>query len=249
MQATHLDMQAALAARAVLYGLLQRVFSEAPNQKLHEQENSEVVRESLHTYARIAALFDIEKGSFETAAWPTVENIACNVVETTLEGEYNRLFVGVGKPAVCVWESVLLSGNPALFQINTLEVRRFYERYDLRSRDCPRTADDHIAIELAFLRELAIRVISLQKGARFEEGDCEPGGGCSSMPLDMVLDRELRDLLRAQADFLREHLGMWADGFAEQVVEQDRSGYFCQYARLLVSFVNVDQRVLAACLN
>ena len=138
----------------------------------------------------------------------------------SLDGEYNRLFVGVGKPAVCMWESVYATGNASLFQENTLAVRRIYERFGLQSRDYPRVADDHLAIELAFMRELALRAMQGQAAERNE-------------------------VLAAQLDFIEKHLGTWVGSFAIQVNEQDRTGHYRNYASLLDDFIELDREVLS----
>lgn len=211
-----------LAARAVIYGLLQRVFSETPDELLHERERSEIVVEALDVYRSLAASARAREDASTLSPCGEPECPAAGSLEhPTLEGEYNRLFVGVGKPAVCVWESVYLTGNSSLFQTNTLHVRRFYEQFGLQSRDRPRAADDHIAIELAFLRELALRSLD-------SEGD------------------ERCRLLRAQLDFLELHLGKWVHSFADNVVEADRTGYYGGYARLLGAFVETDLCALAS---
>lgn len=223
MHWTHdIDEDMVLAARALIYGLLQRVFSEIPDSLLSEQERSEIVIEALGVYRDIALLIgkheDAAALSPDRAPSRTTEN---TLVQPSLEGEYNRLFVGVGKPAVCVWESVYLTGNSSLFQASTLQVRHFYKRFGLQSRDRIHVADDHIAIELAFLRELAIRALDLDGEER-----CE--------------------LLQAQRDFLQQHLGRWIISFTDNVMNADKIGYYCDYARLLRSFVAIDQHALTS---
>lgn len=223
MHSTHdIDESMVLAARAMIYGLLQRVFSETPDALLHEQERSEIVAEALAVYRSLATpLRACENASALSPYGGPERSAAGSPAHPSLEGEYNRLFVGVGKPAVCVWESVYLTGNSSLFQENTLQVRRFYERFGLQSRDHLRVADDHVAIELAFLRELAIR-------SSGSEGNVK------------------RRLLSAQLDFLEHHLGKWVGDFADNVIHADITGYYDHYARLLESFVETDRCALAS---
>ena len=131
-----------------------------------------------------------------------------DAVPLTLEGEYNRLFVGVGKPAVCMWESIYATGINALFQPNTLEVRNVYLRNGFKPLGMGKVADDHMAIELAFMRELALETTRAGEAQR-------------------------ASLLTEQRLFLEEHLLRWVDAFAERVVEHDRSGYYRDYAACL----------------
>lgn len=217
-----IDETMALAARTVMYGLLQRVFAEVPDEALHEMEGSEVTGQALDVYRSLAAHFGMpdEESAFSPKGKPSALEGKNASLPLSLEGEFNRLFVGVGKPAVSVWESVYRTGDSSLFQPNTLEVRRCYEAFGLQSRDYPRVADDHLAIELAFLRELAIRTIGIES------------------------DRK-QALLCAQRDFLLHHLSAWVDAFADNVAKADRAGYFSHYARLLKAFVKIDTHVLS----
>lgn len=102
----------------------------------------------------------------------------------TLEGEYNRLFVGVGKPAVCMWESIYATGINALFQPNTLEVRNVYLRNGFKPLGMGKVADDHMAIELAFMRELALettRAGEAQRGVAADGAATVSGGAPTSL--------------------------------------------------------------------
>lgn len=260
-QERSLDLESVLVSRAVMYGLLQRVFSEVPDEDLAANEACEVVGQcfavledacglrdcrSCMAAPWLGASEDPERGGSEgsvgdaaggdgiavdatSIATDDVADSSCSGVDAagdgavrtplTLEGEYNRLFVAVGKPAVCPWESMHLTGINALFQQNTIEVRRFYARHGLEARDAGRVADDHMAIELAFMREVALQ-------AAKEEGSLRS------------------ELLHAQRQFLSEHLICWVDSFAEQVIQQDRSGYYCGYARLLADFIARDAVLL-----
>lgn len=216
-----LDENMVLAARAVLYGLLQRVFSETPDDLLHEQERSEITGKALEVYRNLALQSNAYKNADPLSPITKPEPQAVDSpAQPSLEGEYNRLFVGVGKPAVSVWESVYLTGNSSLFQASTLQVRRCYERFGLQSRDRPRVADDHLAIELAFLRELAIQTMRAEGAER-------------------------KQILQAQRDFIIEHLAKWIHAFAGNVAETDKTGYYSDYAQLLECFVETDLYALS----
>ena len=195
-----------LVARAAMYGLLQRVFSDVPDRALAENESCEVMDQCFEVLGEAWGLRDCRTCKVGEGAGPKAPDAA----PLTLEGEYNRLFVGVGKPAVCMWESIYATRVNALFQPNTLEVRNVYLR---------NVADDHMAIEFAFMRELALETTRAGEAQR-------------------------ASLLTEQRLFLEEHLLRWVDAFAERVVEHDRSGYYRDYARLLADFVDKDAAFL-----
>ena len=145
-----------LVARAAMYGLLQRVFSDVPDRALAENESCEVMDQCFEVLGEAWGLRDCRTCKVGEGAGPKVPEQDIDAVPLTLEGEYNRLFVGVGKPAVCMWESIYATGINALFQPNTLEVRNVYLRNGFKPLGMGKVADDHMAIELAFMRELAL---------------------------------------------------------------------------------------------
>ena len=105
-----------LVARAAMYGLLQRVFSDVPDRALAENESCEVMDQCFEVLGESWGLRDCPTCKVGEGAGPKAPDAA----PLTLEGEYNRLFVGVGKPAVCMWESIYATRVNALFQPNTL---------------------------------------------------------------------------------------------------------------------------------
>ena len=220
MAGLQFDVEMALGARAVLYGLFQRVFAEVPDEALREHEQSDVVATAFEVYRGLAAQLGVEAERLTAPSASEEVTASADGTARTLSGEYNRLFVGVGKPDVCMWESIYTTGNAALFQEHTLTVRRFFQRFGLQSRDYPRTADDHLAIELAFMREMAIRSMMAESDERLK-------------------------LLEAQAEFLRDHLGTWVGKFAGQVSDAGAPAYYREYADALATFIQVDAAVLS----
>lgn len=208
-----------LVARAAMYGLLQRVFSDVPDRALAENESCEVMDQCFEVLGEAWGLRDCRTCKVGEGAGPKVPEQDIDAVPLTLEGEYNRLFVGVGKSAVCMWESIYATGINALFQPNTLEVRNVYLRNGFKPLGMGKVADDHMAIELAFMRELALEATRAGEAQR-------------------------ASLLTEQRLFLEEHLLRWVDAFSERVVEHDRSGYYRDYARLLADFVDKDAAFL-----
>ena len=214
------DIEETLVARSALYGLLQRVFSDVPDDDLARNESSAVMDQCFDVLRLAYGLEDRRSVAIGEVAARAQSDGTCMETDWTLEGEYTRLFVGVGKPAVCLWESICITGVNALFQPGTLAVRQFYASLGFEARDKGRVADDHMAIELAFMRELALAA-------------------------SRELNPRRMELLQAQCAFLAEHLSRWVDSFAEQVVASDKSGYYAGYARLLADFVACDGEFLA----
>ena len=100
-----------LVARAAMYGLLQRVFSDVPDRALAENESCEVMDQCFEVLGEAWGLRDCRTCKVGEGAGPKVPEQDIDAVPLTLEGEYNRLFVGVGKPAVCMWEIYLRYGD------------------------------------------------------------------------------------------------------------------------------------------
>ena len=122
-----------------------------------------------------------------------------------LKTDYVRLFSGIGKSPVIPWESVYFSDNRLLFQEQTLDVRAWYRRFGLEAEKIHREPDDHIGLELLFLSHLAalgIQALNEQNNARFEE------------------------LLNAQREFLKQHLGAWALTWCGLVEENARTDFY-----------------------
>lgn len=173
-----------LVARAAMYGLLQRVFSDVPDRALAENESCEVMDQCFEVLGEAWGLRDCRTCKVGEGAGPKVPEQDIDAVPLTLEGEYNRLFVGVGKPAVCMWESIYATGINALFQPNTLEVRNVYLRNGFKPLGMGKVADDHMAIELAFMRELALettRAGEAQRGVAADGAATVSGGAPTSL--------------------------------------------------------------------
>jgi TorA maturation chaperone TorD len=132
-----------------------------------------------------------------------VENGLTDDTLKNLQTDFTRLFIGADKVLAPPWESVHFGDDRLLFQQRTLRVRAWYQRFGLEAERIHQEPDDHIGLELLFLSHLAklgIQALSDQDNARFEE------------------------LLEAQREFVRDHLGAWAltwCGLVEQHAKTD----------------------------
>lgn len=130
-----------------------------------------------------------------------------------LRADYMQLFIGAGVVKAPPWESVYFSEDRLIFQEETLQVRRWYQRYGLQAPRLNREPDDHLGLELAFLAHLA------QAGvAAFERAD----------------EATAADLLDAQADFLAEHPLRWVAQWNALVQQHARTDFYRGIARLTV---------------
>jgi TorA maturation chaperone TorD len=130
-----------------------------------------------------------------------------------LRADYTQLFIGVGAVKAPPWESVYFSEDRLIFQEQTLQVRRWYQRYGLQVQRLNQEPDDHLGLELAFLAHLA------QAGvAALEQGH----------------DAAAAELLDAQADFLAEHPLRWAAQWNALVQQHARTDFYRGIARLTV---------------
>jgi TorA maturation chaperone TorD len=126
--------------------------------------------------------------------------------------DYLALFGGLGAPLASPWESSYLSGDGGLiFQAETLDVRRWYERYGLQVRQKYHEPDDAIMFEFEFIAHLARQAVEA-----YSQGD----------------EQKFESLLEAQRDFLREHLFRWGFHWCERTSEHARTDFYRGLAKL-----------------
>lgn len=209
------------AARLVLYALFQKAFGAEPESSLFDLIDGEVVLEACDAFAE--ALDEGEGCSFK-ASFGSFREDAATAWSRSPEGvraDYTRLFVGPAALPAPPWESVHRQG--ALFQTSTLEVRRAYVAQGLVAEGSPRVADDHLAMELDFMRALCSRAL-----ASLHSGDVQCAERC----------------IGAQRTFLDEHLLVWTGSFAAALAREEASVY-AGCGTLLALFVQLDRGIAA----
>jgi putative dimethyl sulfoxide reductase chaperone len=122
-----------------------------------------------------------------------------------LQADYTRLFVGPGKVLAPLWESVYYGEERLTFQEETLDVRRWYQRFGLELVNLYHEPDDHIGLELAFLAHLAGKAL-----AALEAGD----------------QAGFHSFLQAQKQFLTGHPLRWVFDWCALVEEQCRTDFY-----------------------
>lgn len=220
------DLAGHLAARWYLYSFFQRAFGRQPDSLLLNEIDGGRFGSA---YAECTGISPLTNSIEETEGARPNASDSPGCAEARLEkmaSAYTRFFVGPGKPTMVPWESVQADGEDVLFGSSTLAVRAFYAQEGYKAAAYPRVADDHIAIELDFIADLARRC--------FE--------ACEKSDLD-----EARRLAGVQARFLDEHPARWIHSFAAKIEsgsdtreDGEKTVGYAQMARDLELFMNCD---------
>ena len=126
--------------------------------------------------------------------------------------DYMRLLVGTEDFKTPPWESVYFNEERMIFQEETLKVRSWYRRFGLASKKLHNEPDDHIALEISFIAHLAS--LSLEALSTDDQ---------------TVLEKTLK----AQHDFLEEHLLQWAPTWCDLVYQNAQTDFYKGTALLL----------------
>jgi TorA maturation chaperone TorD len=210
----------ALSGRAYIYRLLSALLGNKPDAKLMDAAIGGDAIEQLQLFAGESDEYDKALGAFEGCARLYCENPEKEL--GVLEAEYTRLFIGPERLPSPPWESVHVSNEQLLFQKNTLEVREAYAEFSMIPEGYPHVADDHISIELDFMRELAERTIAARES---------------------VSGSEAENLLDGQKAFLDKHLLKWAGQFAG-TLRRNAVGFYPCAAELANAFLVYDRKIL-----
>lgn len=122
-----------------------------------------------------------------------------------LKREWFRLFVGAGTPDAPSWEGYHVDPNSQIMGPNTLEVRRWYQKYGLQIEHINREPDDNLGLMLGFMAHL----IGCEADA-LAEGDTDKAAEISA-------DVEV---------FLTDHILPWITTWHYDVEKHASSDYF-----------------------
>ena len=122
-----------------------------------------------------------------------------------LEADYTRLFIGVGEVLAPPWESVYFTKARLVFQQETLQVRIWYRRFGLESEKLHKEPDDHIGLEMSFVAYLT--KLALQA---YDDKD----------------EKQFKQLIADQRQFLSEHLLTWGPHWCDQVIEHAHTDFY-----------------------
>jgi TorA maturation chaperone TorD len=216
------EVQSLLESRAFVYLLFQNIFGSEPSEELANTMSSDVTRQAFEIYC----LSD-DLSYKETLRTALEEMERLSVRPSTglekLRGEYTRLFLGPTDLKAPPWESIYTSTQRTLFQESTLEVRNAYRAQGFLPAEYPRVADDHLALECAFMAQLGERVKN-----SYREGSSE----------------ETRAALEASQQFLTKHLLIWMPSYAIGVAKATEVAFYPIMAKLAKEYMEIDLGVI-----
>ncbi|MEQ6375633.1 molecular chaperone TorD family protein [Bacillaceae bacterium S4-13-56] len=159
------------------------------------------------------------RGIDELLKWSEAsKNYSVEETVTELRSDYAKLFIGPATVEAPPWESVYRSKRKNVFGLQTYAVRDFFHRFGLELTRKNQEPDDHIGLELLFMSYL-IDCISNQK---FEE----------------------QELIKAQSQFLEEHILTWISDFSNDVQKNANTPFYKGLALLCEGFVTMDKQNL-----
>jgi TorA maturation chaperone TorD len=220
-------VQTILASRAFNYLALQSVFGDVASPILVETLKSDAAYQSFEIYLEgddtsyaetLRAADDVLKAM----------DLTSKATLDSLKSEYTRLFLGPNDLDAPPWESMYTSSLHSLFQEATLEVRNCYRVQGFLPAEHPHVADDHIALEFAFLAQLGNRAQAAYAEADFNAAE---------------------SALVASQQFLDEHLLVWLPRYASDLEGSEGAKFYPIMAKLALGFSKADKSVLEGLLD
>lgn len=213
-----------LECRAHNYLFFQSVFGSEPSEKVLEAITKDENRLTFD-------VFNIEEDSPYAAALHNAF-LAIDALKDcdndsldALQSDYTRLFFGPMKLDAPPWESMYRSHKELLFTEETLNVRNAYRAQGFLPAEYPNVADDHIAIECAFMAQLAGRMKD-----SYQAQDSET----------------YKNALFASQQFLKEHLLIWVDSYvtALESCNSKANSFYPILGKLAWEFMLIDHSIL-----
>lgn len=214
------DVQAdGLEVRAFVYRILQSLFGGEPNSEMLQLFQGETTTSALLSCGEGG-------GSLPEAEElvAVLRGISSDCV-SALAHRYTKLFIGPDSLEAWPWESMYLSRDKVLFQQVTLDVRNAYRSAGFLPAQYPRVADDHVALECAFMAEMADRAAAAHRAG------------------DAVACRRF---LVQSSEFAREHLLKWLPSYAADLRRTDEDGLYGVTASFASRFVEEDVKAIDA---
>ena len=207
-----------LRGREYLFSLYHKLLGAEPTRELVEAACSD---DSL----KVVGLFDSEDND---AAKRMQEVLGgCRGADeeklSRMKDEYTRLFFGPEDMIAPPWESVYTSKDRALFQMSTLAVRNWYEKYHYLPAAYPRFPDDHISLMMHFLE------LTTGKAIQYLEDERLP---------------ECRNILEGQKLFEEKHLLNWVPSYAADMQQSPTKEFYPAFAGALSGMLAYDKSVL-----
>ncbi|WP_241158199.1 molecular chaperone [Adlercreutzia sp. ZJ138] len=215
------ELQQIMQSRARMYGLLSRVH--------FKEVDEDFLKELKHMH------FPQNTGNAEVDdAYLRLYVFLRKTHETVLDDlavDYARAFIGSGTldtRAAYPFESVYTSNTGLTMQDARDEVLAIYRSQGLDKSDSWRESEDHLALELLFMKELSER---------------------THIALKTEDETEAISLLAVQKNFLEDHILNWIDMFAGDVPEYTKFDFYRAFADLTLAYTREDHNLLAELLS
>lgn len=197
------DWTTILMGEKLLFGLLGKLFYAEPDKTWLQSLVDEGVFDEVPFAAERS---ETARGLELLRSWIQANQASLNNgAFISVEGDYMRLFVGVGKLLAPPWESVYFNDGHMVFQVETLQVREWFRRFSVETEKLHKEPDDHVGLEFSFishLATLALQALEAKDEARFAE------------------------LLEAQHQFLTEHPLRWVPAWCDLVDQKAKTDYY-----------------------
>jgi TorA maturation chaperone TorD len=220
-----------LKARGFSYQALHVVFGQKPKAEIIA---AVLGADSLQTFSGLDLGSDADYGKELNALGElraTYAEGGSDTAEQRLQDlniEYSRLFVVPGKDQAVAWEYAQRSRERKLFSNQVLDLREEYRSEGCLPAEYPHVSDDHLAIELDFMRFLSEACT-----AAVEAGD----------------ETEVVRLLNVQGKFLDEHLLGWVPTFLNGFRTLAKTEFYLRFGDLLGLFLKNDRALITATLE
>lgn len=122
-----------------------------------------------------------------------------------IETDYTRLFVGPQRLLAAPWQSVYTNKDRAVFQMETVGVKNWYQRFDLALASEYNEPADHVGLEFSFLARLCELTIA---AAEIRDGE------------------QVKRLIDAQRGFIGQHVLRWVPRWADDVVNHAQTDLY-----------------------
>ena len=212
-----LQVEALLLSRTYLYTLFHKVLGGAPTGELLEIIAGETTSDVLDEYADDSPSLAGAAAFFKNLCG--AEPQAAEAFAHEVTGEFNRLFVGPGRPEAFPIESPYRTGEATYFQENTVAVRGEYRAFGLEPKRAGHVPDDHISLLCACMAELAGHSLASLRNRDYAG---------------------LAGSLREQELFAAQHLS-WLWDFAQAARRGKTARLYPQVVEALAEFVQVDR--------
>jgi TorA maturation chaperone TorD len=165
---------------------------------------------------------------------------------TELAVDYTRVFLGNGVNAYSAaypFESVHTSSKRLLMQDARDEILAIYRANNLSTLDSWKVGEDHVALELEFMRALSERALQALRDKREGAGaggreDTQEGAGAGAQ------EDEATRLLLTQYNFLMDHLVSWTPMLFTEIKKFAQTDFYQALARLTAGFLATDREFL-----